>query len=171
MSTEPVTRASLLSTLGLAQDATAPEIKAAYRKEAKRWHPDTANASSVGKHEAEQKFMEIRAAYEQLVKQPRTSRTGDVYTTEGVRASENAQKMTRSPGNVRAQELRRYAHSNSTSSLPLKVMTGLILTMTIGVAADIYGRRRFPWQQPGGADIRDLRIFQPGSLLSFFGKR
>ena len=165
---DPVTKESLLNTLGLPLDATAPQIKEASRKEAKRWHPDTATAN---KHDAEAKFMEVRAAYEQLVKQPRGSRmSGDVYTTEGVRASENAQKMTRSPGNVRAQELRRYA-KNSSSALPLKIMTGLILTMTGAVAMDIYGRKRFPWQQPGGADIRDLRIFQPGSLLGFFGKR
>lgn len=47
--------------LGIKKDASAAEIKAAYRKQALQWHPDK-NKSS----EAESKFKEINEAYEVL---------------------------------------------------------------------------------------------------------
>jgi len=45
--------------LGVGRDATAPQIKAAYRKLALRWHPD----KNPGSHEAEEKFKEAAEAY------------------------------------------------------------------------------------------------------------
>jgi len=48
--------------LGVSQDATAEEIKAAYRKLAMRWHPDR----NLGNPEAETRFKEIGSAYEIL---------------------------------------------------------------------------------------------------------
>lgn len=50
-------------TLGVAKDATQDDIKAAYRKLAKKWHPDV-NPDS--KDEAEKKFKDIGEAYEIL---------------------------------------------------------------------------------------------------------
>lgn len=47
--------------LGIAPDATADQIKAAYRKKAAQYHPDK-NASS----DASARFMEIQQAYEVL---------------------------------------------------------------------------------------------------------
>jgi molecular chaperone DnaJ len=47
--------------LGLTPDCTLEEIKAAYRKQAKEWHPDV-NSSP----EATEKFKEIQQAYETL---------------------------------------------------------------------------------------------------------
>jgi curved DNA-binding protein len=49
-------------TLGVAQTATADEIKSAYRKLAMQWHPDR----NQGNAEATAKFKEISAAYETL---------------------------------------------------------------------------------------------------------
>ena len=49
-------------TLGVAQTATADEIKSAYRKLAMQWHPDR----NQGNPEATAKFKEISAAYETL---------------------------------------------------------------------------------------------------------
>lgn len=48
-------------TLGLKPPCTAEEIKAAYRKQAKEWHPDICQAP-----EATEKFKEIQQAYETL---------------------------------------------------------------------------------------------------------
>jgi len=52
---------SLYETLGVSENATPSEIKKAYRKLAKQYHPDM-NKSA----EAEEKFKEINAAYEVL---------------------------------------------------------------------------------------------------------
>ena len=52
---------SLYETLGISENATAAEIKKAYRSLAKKYHPDINKTK-----EAEEKFKEINAAYEVL---------------------------------------------------------------------------------------------------------
>ncbi len=52
----------LYETLGVSRDADAKEIKSAYRKLAKQYHPD----KNIGDKEAEHKFKEIGAAYDIL---------------------------------------------------------------------------------------------------------
>ena len=50
--------------LGLAQQATRKEIKAAYRRTARRWHPDRA---PEGQEEAfRARMQEVNAAYQKL---------------------------------------------------------------------------------------------------------
>ncbi len=50
-------------TLGVTKSATAKEIKSAYRKLAREWHPDV---NPTRKKQAEEKFKEISEAYEVL---------------------------------------------------------------------------------------------------------
>ena len=50
--------------LGVSRDADAKKIKAAYRKLARKWHPDL--HSGKDKEQAEEKFKEINEAYEVL---------------------------------------------------------------------------------------------------------
>ncbi|MEM1117351.1 MAG: J domain-containing protein [Bacteroidota bacterium] len=50
------------ATLGVAEDASAKEIKAAYRKLAQQVHPDR----NAGDPEAEERFKEVQAAYDTL---------------------------------------------------------------------------------------------------------
>lgn len=50
------------SVLGVKRTATEKEIRAAYRKLARQWHPDV----NPGNNEAEEKFKRINAAYEVL---------------------------------------------------------------------------------------------------------
>jgi molecular chaperone DnaJ len=52
----------LYETLGVKKDASADEIKSAYRKLAKKYHPDM----NKGDDEAAQKFKEINEAYQVL---------------------------------------------------------------------------------------------------------
>ena len=50
-------------TLGVPKSASAKDIKSAYRKLARTWHPDV---NPTKKKEAEEKFKEISEAYEVL---------------------------------------------------------------------------------------------------------
>lgn len=59
----PVQYKDYYKTLGVGKTASAKEIKAAYRKLARQWHPDV---HSTKKKEAEEKFKEISEAYEVL---------------------------------------------------------------------------------------------------------
>lgn len=67
--------------LGVSQDATADEIKTAYRKLAMQWHPD----KNIGNPEAESRFKEINSAYEILSDPAKRRRydEGDAETHAG----------------------------------------------------------------------------------------
>ncbi|HET7135299.1 MAG TPA: DnaJ domain-containing protein, partial [Casimicrobiaceae bacterium] len=49
------------ATLGVGRDATADQIKAAYRKLARKYHPDVSKEAGT-----EEKFKEVSEAYETL---------------------------------------------------------------------------------------------------------
>ncbi|RMG09985.1 MAG: J domain-containing protein [Planctomycetota bacterium] len=57
-----VSKRSLYEILGVAQDAAPEEIKSAYKKLARKYHPDV----NPGDKDAEERFKEISAAYEVL---------------------------------------------------------------------------------------------------------
>ena len=59
----PVQYKDYYKTLGVAKSASTKDIKAAYRKLARQWHPDV---NPTKKKEAEEKFKEISEAYEVL---------------------------------------------------------------------------------------------------------
>lgn len=53
--------------LGVSENASDEEVKRAYRKLSKKYHPD-ANINNPNKDEAEKKFKEVQAAYETIMK-------------------------------------------------------------------------------------------------------
>jgi molecular chaperone DnaJ len=65
--------------LGVTRDASDEEIKKAYRKLSRQYHPD-ANVNNPNKEKAEEKFKEIQQAYQQIMKE-RTEgyRGGDAH--------------------------------------------------------------------------------------------
>ncbi len=70
--------------LGVSRDASEEEIKKAYRKQSRIYHPD-ANVNNPNKEQAEERFKEIQQAYQQIMKEKEQggfaggyeSRTGD----------------------------------------------------------------------------------------------
>lgn len=54
--------------LGVSRDASEEEIKKAYRKLSRIYHPD-ANINNPNKDQAEEKFKEIQQAYQQIMKE------------------------------------------------------------------------------------------------------
>ncbi|CAL9056820.1 unnamed protein product [Musa banksii] len=60
-----VRAATMYEMLSVAETAGAEEIKAAYRRQARRWHPDACRSSGDERRYAE-RFMRAREAYEVL---------------------------------------------------------------------------------------------------------
>ena len=54
--------------LGVPENASEDEIKKAYRRLSRKYHPD-ANINNPNKAEAEEKFKEIQQAYQQIMQQ------------------------------------------------------------------------------------------------------
>lgn len=68
--------------LGVSKDANADEIKSAYRRLAKKWHPDVyATDTEAKKNEAKNKFTEIQHAYE-VLSDPQKRAAFDQYGSE-----------------------------------------------------------------------------------------
>src|SRR5262249_51793552 len=72
--------------LGVPKTAAEKDIKSAYRKLARKWHPD---ANPDNPHEAEEKFKEIQEAYE-VLSDPEKRRKYDVLGSDWQRAAQNA---------------------------------------------------------------------------------
>lgn len=64
--------------LGVPENATEEEIKKAYRRLSRQYHPD-ANVNNPNKAEAEEKFKEIQAAYQQIMNQREQGGSGASY--------------------------------------------------------------------------------------------
>lgn len=56
------------SVLGISRNASDEEVKKAYRKLSRKYHPD-ANINNPNKEQAEEKFKEVQQAYEQIMKE------------------------------------------------------------------------------------------------------
>ncbi|UCG66680.1 MAG: molecular chaperone DnaJ [Deltaproteobacteria bacterium] len=73
--------------IGVSKDATQEEVKKAYRKLARKWHPDI----NPGNKEAEQKFKEIAEAYD-VIGDEEKRKLYDEFGEEGLQAGFDAEK-------------------------------------------------------------------------------
>lgn len=65
-------------TLGIARNASDDEIKKAYRTLSRKYHPD-ANINNPNKAQAEEKFKQVQAAYQQIMKERTEGYSGSDY--------------------------------------------------------------------------------------------
>jgi DnaJ-class molecular chaperone len=86
--------------LGVAKNAPEKDIKSAYRKLARKWHPD---ANPKNTKEAEEKFKEISEAYEVLGDSEKR-RKYDVLGPNWQQAAQQAEQQRRYRTNVNGQE-------------------------------------------------------------------
>ncbi|MDQ6766869.1 MAG: J domain-containing protein [Candidatus Eremiobacteraeota bacterium] len=91
----PVQYKDYYKTLGVSKSASTKEIKAAYRKLARQWHPDV---NPTKKKEAEEKFKEIAEAYE-VLSDPEKRKTYDSLGNDWQQRARDFQYQT-SPGGV-----------------------------------------------------------------------
>ena len=87
----------LYSVLGVAKGATTEDIKKAYRKLARKYHPDL----NPGNKQAEERFKEVSVAHDVLT-DPEKRKLYDEFGLEGLQAGFDA---------TRAREYRRWAES------------------------------------------------------------
>ena len=85
----PVAYKDYYQVLGVPKNATEKEIKSAYRKLARKWHPD---ANPNDKEAAEEKFKEIQEAYE-VLGDPEKRKKYDALGRDWKRASDTAEQQ------------------------------------------------------------------------------
>ena len=126
--------------LGVSPDATDEQIKQAYRRLAKQYHPDL----NPGDEAAARKMQEINAAYEQIKNPEKAAPSGGGYDPfGGYRPSGEGEDQYQS-GAYQYIRMRRYQEAlnisfNSTNTSVLRVYT----TFTSGYAAFIFSPRSF----------------------------
>jgi DnaJ-class molecular chaperone len=82
----PVNYKDYYAVLGVPKTAAEKDIKSAYRKAARKWHPD---ANPNNQKEAEEKFKDIQEAYE-VLSDPEKRRKYDVLGSDWQRAAQDA---------------------------------------------------------------------------------
>lgn len=93
------------SVLGVSRNASDEEIKKAYRKLSRKYHPD-ANINNPNKAQAEEKFKEVQQAYDQIMKEREYGSSYGAYGNAGGFGSQTA-------GGYQDEEaIRRQAASN-----------------------------------------------------------
>ena len=87
----PINYKDYYQVLGVAKDTAEKDIKSAYRKLARKWHPD---ANPNNPKEAEEKFKEIQEAYE-VLGDAEKRRKYDALGSDWQRAAQQAEQQRR----------------------------------------------------------------------------
>lgn len=103
------------SILGVPKDASDEEIKKAYRRLSRKYHPD-ANINNPNKDQAEEKFKEIQQAYDQIMKEREYGSSGSGYGNSGYGGFGGYSGSQSSGGYQDEEAIRRQAAANYVQS-------------------------------------------------------
>ncbi len=111
---------NLYRVLGVPEDAAEDDLKLAYRKLAKKYHPD----ANPGDRECEKRFQAINEAYSILSSPEKRKKYDAEYRRRA--GAHRARELHTAPGVRRARELHTAprAQRNSRRELILKIYTG-----------------------------------------------
>ncbi|MCR5666859.1 MAG: DnaJ domain-containing protein [Eubacterium sp.] len=96
--------------LGVSQSASDDEIKKAYRKLSRKYHPD-ANVNNPNKEQAEEKFKEVQQAYDQIMKQRQQGYQYGYGSASGFGGASYGGSTSQEGENVRIKAALNYIHS------------------------------------------------------------
>jgi len=100
----PINYKDYYQVLGVPKNAAEKDIKSAYRRLARKWHPD---ANPTDQKAAEEKFKEIQEAYE-VLGDPEKRRKYDALGSDWQRAAQQAEQQRR----YRTQQQEEFNFSN-----------------------------------------------------------
>ena len=89
--------------LGVKRDADMDEVKKAYRNLSRKYHPD-ANVNNPNKAAAEEKFKEVQAAYQAIVKEKENPGSGGAYGFDFDGGSSGGSSYYSSTGNYQGYQ-------------------------------------------------------------------
>jgi hypothetical protein len=118
-------RAYYAGILGISANAGEGEIKSAYRRLAKRYHPDVNKDPG-----AREKFLEIRKAYDFLTKMPGEAK-GPLQTAEEKKAEE--QRIMREKRRKAAEKIKRKREEEEAEAWRKFKQSGVMWVLIFGV--------------------------------------
>ncbi|XP_077867760.1 uncharacterized protein LOC100372334 [Saccoglossus kowalevskii] len=163
-------RTGLYETLGLQKAASAGEIKKAYHKLAKQYHPDKNKAAN-----AEEKFKEIVTSYE-ILKDPEKRRVYDLQQDTARLVRENAQKQETKNKSTPRETYKPYTSfksefkwsSTSQKGKPSQSKSkSKAKNAQFGTNGKSRNGKKKPWQGPMDSDDFGFDIPGPGPKPSF----
>lgn len=158
-----MTRSYYASVLGISPEAGEAEIKAAYRRLAKKFHPDV-----NPEPKARERFIELKKAYDFLLQTP--AQTQRYYATHPAQKREEDEKRKREIRMKRAREMRiqkeeaeRQAWEKFVGSAGMWVVVFVILTIYFSIVGIcINNIMEYPYE---GQNVSDPEISVGGSVV------